>query len=200
MSLRKSPTRTPAFLAANRANAQKCAGPRTREGKARVARNALRLGLHAWSFTSLLGKSRRALDAALLPEETEVELVMGTVLRVWALKLGLMRWAASPQEREEWFAQSGGVCPAPLQLLIKRPGWKVRVSVYLRWGRGRGGHWWEPGPGLERAAGKAARRGDGDGLHGTPAGRLLPVGGGLARDSAAGALRNKTGMCKKTRG
>jgi len=157
MSLRKSPTRTPAFLAANRANAQKCAGPRTREGKARVARNALRLGLHACSFSLLLGKSRRAwdeftrlyraLDAALLPEETEVELVMGTVLRVWALKLGLMRWAASPQEREEWFAQSGGVCPAPLQLLIKRPGWKVRVSVYLRWGRGRGGHWWEPGPG-----------------------------------------------------
>jgi len=132
-------------------------GPRTREGKARVARNALRLGLHACSFSLLLGKSRRAwdeftrlyraLDAALLPEETEVELVMGTVLRVWALKLGLMRWAASPQEREEWFAQSGGVCPAPLQLLIKRPGWKVRVSVYLRWGRGRGGHWWEPGPG-----------------------------------------------------
>jgi len=23
----------------------------------------------------------------------------------------------------------------------------VRVSAYLRWGRGRGGHWWEPGPG-----------------------------------------------------
>ena len=95
MSLRKSPTRTPAFLAANRANAQ---------------------------------------------------LVMGTVLKVWAVKLGLMRWAAC-QEREEWFAQSGGVCPAPLRLLIKRPGWKVRVSVYLRWGRGRGGQWWEPGPG-----------------------------------------------------
>ena len=157
MSLRKSPTRTPAFLAANRANAQKCAGPRTPEGKARVARNALRHGFRAWSFRSLLGKSRRAwdefirlyraLDAALLPEETEKELVMGTVLRVWALKLGIMRWAASPKEREEWFAQSGGVCPAPLRLLIKRPGWKVRVSVYLRWGRGPGGRWWEPGPG-----------------------------------------------------
>src|SRR6516162_7713264 len=187
MSLRKSPTRTPAFLAANRANAQKCTGPRASDAKTRVARNALRHGFHARSFHSLLGKSRRAwdeftklyraLDAALLPEETEIELVMGTVLRVWALKLGLMRWAASPQEREEWFAQSGGMCPAPLQLLIKRPGWRVRVSVWLRWGRGRGGQWWEPGPGLERAAGKAARRGDGDGLHGTPAARLLPVGG-----------------------
>jgi hypothetical protein len=29
MSLRKSPTRTPALLAANRANAQKLTGPRT---------------------------------------------------------------------------------------------------------------------------------------------------------------------------
>ena len=157
MSLRKSPTRTPAFLAANRANAQKCAGPRASDAKTRVARNALRHGFHARSFHSLLGKSRRAwdeftrlyraLDAALLPEETEIELVMGTVLRVWALKLGLMRWAASPQEREEWFAQTGGVCPAPLQLLIKRPGWRVRVSVWLRWGRGRGGQCWQPGPG-----------------------------------------------------
>ena len=36
MSLRKSPSRTQAFLAANRANAQKSTGPRTPEGKARV--------------------------------------------------------------------------------------------------------------------------------------------------------------------
>jgi hypothetical protein len=41
MSLRKSPIRTPALLAANRANAQKCTGPRTREAKGRVALNAL---------------------------------------------------------------------------------------------------------------------------------------------------------------
>ena len=60
MSLRKSPTRTPALLAANRANAVKSTGPRTREGKARVARNALRHGFQARSFFSLLGRSRRA--------------------------------------------------------------------------------------------------------------------------------------------
>ena len=112
MPLRKSPTRAPAFLAANRANAQKCTGPRTPEAKTRVARNALRHGFHARSLLSLLGKSRRAwdefiklyraLDAALLPEETEIELVMGTVLGVWALKLGLMRWAASLYTVTAW--------------------------------------------------------------------------------------------------
>src|SRR6516225_12330440 len=61
-------------------------------------------------------------------------------------------------------------------------------------GKGTGRPLVGAGSGVERAAGKAARRGDGDGLHA----RLLPVGGGPTGDSAAGGLRNKTGMCKKT--
>jgi len=44
MALRKSPVRTVAMLAANRANAQKSTGPTTRAGKARVALNALKHG------------------------------------------------------------------------------------------------------------------------------------------------------------
>ena len=44
MSLRKSPTRTAASLAANRANAQKSTGPRTAGGKARARLNRLRHG------------------------------------------------------------------------------------------------------------------------------------------------------------
>jgi len=44
LMLRKSPTRTEAFLAANRRNAQKCTGPRTSEGKARSSLNALKNG------------------------------------------------------------------------------------------------------------------------------------------------------------
>ncbi|HMD97234.1 MAG TPA: hypothetical protein VKM93_07915 [Terriglobia bacterium] len=45
--LRKSPTRTEAFLAANRRNAQKCTGPRTPEGKARGSLNGLKNGRYA---------------------------------------------------------------------------------------------------------------------------------------------------------
>ena len=44
MALRKSPTRTPAMLSANRANAQKSTGPRTAGGKARARLNRLRHG------------------------------------------------------------------------------------------------------------------------------------------------------------
>ena len=44
MSLRKSPTLTPALLAANRRNAQKSTGPRTARGKAQARMNALRTG------------------------------------------------------------------------------------------------------------------------------------------------------------
>ncbi len=47
MPLRKSPVRTPALLVANRANAQDCRGPRSLQGKARVALNALKHGRYA---------------------------------------------------------------------------------------------------------------------------------------------------------
>ncbi len=47
MPLRKSPVRTPALLAANRANAQSSTGPRSLQGKARVALNALQHGRYA---------------------------------------------------------------------------------------------------------------------------------------------------------
>jgi len=45
--LRKPPLRTPALLAANRSNALKSTGPRTVQGRARVALNALKHGRRA---------------------------------------------------------------------------------------------------------------------------------------------------------
>jgi hypothetical protein len=45
--LRKSPVRSPALLAANRANALKSTGPRTVRGKARSCLNALKHGRYA---------------------------------------------------------------------------------------------------------------------------------------------------------
>jgi hypothetical protein len=47
MPLRKSPVRTPALLAANRANAVKSTGPRTPQGKARVSFNSFKHGRYA---------------------------------------------------------------------------------------------------------------------------------------------------------
>ncbi len=54
MALRKSPVRTAAMLAANRANAGKCTGPSTPKGKARVALNALKHGRYAVSLPEKL--------------------------------------------------------------------------------------------------------------------------------------------------
>jgi hypothetical protein len=67
MSLRKSPTLTPAMLEANRRNARKSTGPRTARGKAQTRMNALRSGDRS--------KLRRGLWLALLnapPGKVEV--------------------------------------------------------------------------------------------------------------------------------
>ena len=55
MSLGKTPTRTPGLLAANRANARKYTGPRTSEGKSRVALNALPRSVDKGIGTNVLG-------------------------------------------------------------------------------------------------------------------------------------------------
>ena len=54
MSLRKSPTLTPARLEANRNNARKSTGPRTRRGKAQSRMNGLRTGLHSDFYRGLV--------------------------------------------------------------------------------------------------------------------------------------------------
>ncbi len=96
--LRKSPTRTEAFLAANRRNAQKCTGPRTPEGKARVSLNGLKHGRYAHhlpekleaagyhSAAALYGQIRSEITAN-FKEETPVELkqVERVTAMVWCL-------------------------------------------------------------------------------------------------------------------
>jgi hypothetical protein len=59
MSLRKSPTRTPAFLAANRANALRSTGPRTYSGKLRSSANAFKNGSRSADLRQRLLKSGR---------------------------------------------------------------------------------------------------------------------------------------------
>lgn len=68
MSLRKSPTMTPARLEANRRNAQKSTGPRTARGKAQTRMNALKIGrrssVHRELMIALLSAGPAAIDAA----------------------------------------------------------------------------------------------------------------------------------------
>jgi hypothetical protein len=54
MSLRKSPTMTPARIEANRRNARKSTGPRTARGKAYSRMNSLRTGEHSPLYRELM--------------------------------------------------------------------------------------------------------------------------------------------------
>ena len=54
MSLRKSPTMTPAMLEANRRNAQRSTGPRTERGKRQSRMNGLRKGGRSPMYRDLL--------------------------------------------------------------------------------------------------------------------------------------------------
>ena len=92
MCLRKSPARTPAFLSANRGNAQKCTGPRTRAGKARVSLNALKHGLYA-------GRLPKRLDAAGLGEGLALwDFAYRTINRMFQPETDRQR------EQARWFA------------------------------------------------------------------------------------------------
>jgi hypothetical protein len=97
--LRKSPTRTEAFLAANRRNALKCTGPRTPEGKARVSLNALKNGRYAQrlpekleaagyhSAAALYGQIRSEMTAAFQAERypEEVKQIERVAAMVWCM-------------------------------------------------------------------------------------------------------------------
>ena len=89
MSLRKSPRLTPAFLAANRRNAQKSTGPRTAGGKARARLNRLRHGRRSPLFTRFRTALRenpsrsRWVSQSLLTLEDTRHLLFAYYLRQW---------------------------------------------------------------------------------------------------------------------
>ena len=101
MSLRKSPSRTPAFLAANRRNAQKSTGPRTARGKAQSRMNGLKNGVYSPRFKQLLencinappGAAYQAALATLTPEQATHP--------VFARQLDVVHWAVFGVFKEE---------------------------------------------------------------------------------------------------
>ena len=114
MSLRKSPTLTPARIEANRRNAKKSTGPRTARGKSQSQINSLRTGgrsaLHENFFLLLLDAPPCSVDrvarALLTPEQAAHPLFAETIDmfrraegEVVAQSLYKPAWAASRREK-----------------------------------------------------------------------------------------------------
>jgi len=100
MSLRKSPTMTPARLQANRRNAQKSTGPRTARGKAQSRMNSLKNAGFSPLFRKALenfldappGAGYKAALATLTPEQAAHP--------VFARELETIRWAETGEFEE----------------------------------------------------------------------------------------------------
>lgn len=148
MSLRRSPRRTPAFLAANRANAQESTGPRTALGKQRSAANALRTGKRASPAFWTRGVSHRelaeyyalrdAIDRA-LSAGTEGQKRVGQITAlVWAVRRYAERYLRTmPPEGRRLIAKRLIPVPRFWHRHIPHSGWKVTVTVLARRGRRR---------------------------------------------------------------
>jgi hypothetical protein len=114
MSLRKSPTLTPARLAANRRNARKSTGPRTARGKAQSRMNGLRNGDHSPAFIDLLyalltappGRVNATARAVLTPEQAAHPVFAGMVDIARQAEASII---TAEHEREEmtWYPSAG---------------------------------------------------------------------------------------------
>jgi len=113
MSLRKSPTLTPARLTANRRNAQKSTGPRTTRGKAWSRLNALKGGAYSQHFMQLMwalngappGGTDAAADAILTPEQAAHPLFRQAVELAREADIQVAESYRRSTSREKWRAQ-----------------------------------------------------------------------------------------------
>jgi hypothetical protein len=156
MSLRKSPARTPAFLAANRANAAKSTGPRTPAGKRASAMNALRHGERSRSALTGAPRTpgeweefdalRQALGMAVWIGDTDFarRYLLERTIEFWKTKRAFEHWLETHPWgifRPVWpLPAQFGMPPLRTTILTRPgdancPGWKVRVSFRVRWGR-----------------------------------------------------------------
>jgi hypothetical protein len=88
MPLRKSPERTPAFLAAHRTNVRRSTGPRTAEGKARGRLNALKHGGRSALLTGFIrsmGLPPRLIKPLCITTRAPFE-------RIGPVQMSLLRW------------------------------------------------------------------------------------------------------------
>ena len=148
MSLRRSPSRTAAFLAANRANAQKSTGPRTELGKQRSAANALRTGKRAspafWprvlshSELAEFHALRHAIERAVSTGSANQNQLGATTRLVWSVRRYAERYLRTmPPEARQQMAKRLIPVPRCWHSAIPGPAWKVTVTVFARRGRRR---------------------------------------------------------------
>jgi len=148
MSLRQSPRRTTAFLAANRANAQKSTGPRTALGKQRSAANALRTGKRASPafWPRVLSHSelaefyalRDAIERAVSTGRENQSQVGRNIRLVWSVRQYAERYLRTlPPETRRLMAKRLIPVPRCWRSAIPGPGWNVTVTVFARRGRRR---------------------------------------------------------------
>jgi hypothetical protein len=100
MSLRKSPTRTPAFLEANRRNAQMSTGPWTLRGKAQSCLNRLKTGKRSRVYRRLWLKLLYAPPCAVGQTARELLTREQAAHPVFAELVGLSLWAESMTARD----------------------------------------------------------------------------------------------------
>ena len=125
MSLRKSPSRTPVFLAANPRNAQQSTGPRTAKVKAPSRLNGLKTGVYSPQFKQLLE------NAVSTPPGAACQAALATMTceqathPVFARELDLMHWAAYGVFKEEAEAKGRRKKGGPT-LLQSEPGMSLK--------------------------------------------------------------------------
>ena len=136
MSLRRSPTLTPALLAANRNNAKKSTGPRTARGKASVRWNGLRNGNSCPEylnfFTALLNASpqmmggvARALSGSNLRLHPLFREAAELAVQAEDLVCADERWLCSPPAiagKKKFSRTKAG-------MLLKTKGWSKSASL-----------------------------------------------------------------------
>ena len=108
MSLRRSPRPTSASLAARRANAGKSTGPRTGQGKARAALNALKHGRYA------VGLAEGLVEAGCPVDEARWQTIRDRMAQVFAPPTPAERaWEAQAEHASEARAQHGSNAQPP---------------------------------------------------------------------------------------
>ncbi len=126
MSLRKSPARTPAMLAANRANALKSTGARTPEGKARAALNGVKHARHARRLPETLATAGRREAKQLY------EWLLGEICLSFRARDGKAKQQAERMARAAWSLAWRALCKPKPECPLESDANNSQLSSLLR--------------------------------------------------------------------